>query len=80
MILEIGIIAGEILNFIEKKEHPFTLDDIKSEIDYSDDLILMSIGWLVRENRIFVKQVDGKYYFCCCKDDAVHCPDSNLSG
>ena len=78
MIMQIGLIAGEILNHIEKIDHPFTLNDIKSKINYSEDLILMSIGWLIRENLVFVTQVDDKYYLCCCKDDAVHCPDGNL--
>ncbi len=77
MIMEIGLIAGEILNYVEKIEEPFSFDDIKSKIDYPDDLILMSLGWLVREKHIFVKIVDNKYYICCCKNDAVHCPESN---
>lgn len=74
MIMKIGIIAGEILNFLEEVKEPFSVDDIKSRIDYPRDLILMSLGWLVREGHIYVKDIDNKHYICCCKGDAVHCP------
>ena len=74
MILELGIIAGAVLNFIEEIKEPFTIDDIKASLDYPEDHVLMSIGWLVREGLIFVKRVDGKNYICCCKNDSVHCP------
>ena len=71
--MKLGIIAGEILTSIEEKKEPFSVDDIKSRIDYPRDFILMGLGWLVREGHIYVKDIDNKYYICCCKDDAVHC-------
>ena len=75
MIIKIGIIAGEILNFLEEAKGSFSVDDIKPKIDYSRDLILMSLGWLVREGHIYVQDIDNKHYICCCKDDAAHCPE-----
>ena len=74
MITELGIIAGEILNFLEEIKGPFSIDDIKSKIDYPDDLILMSLGWLVREGHIYVKDLNHKHYICFSKNDDVHCP------
>ena len=74
MIIKLGIISGEILSLLDEIKEPFSINDVKLKLDYLDDHILMSIGWLVREGHIHVVNSNNEYYICCCKDDSVHCP------
>ena len=74
MIIRLGIIAGEILTLLEESEKPICVEEVKSLIQYPDDIILMAFGWLVREGHIHVRQKDNKRYICCSSEDKVHCP------
>jgi len=60
MITEIGIVAGEIWNFIEKKQS-VPLDAIVDELKRNRDLILMSLGWLSREGHVTLAPTDRGY-------------------
>ncbi len=60
MITEIGIVAGEIWNSLEKLGE-VSLDDIVKEIDRPKDIVYMSIGWLAREGHVLLKK-DGDAY------------------
>jgi hypothetical protein len=51
MITEIGIIAGEIWNYLDNHESA-TLDQLIERTGKSEKLILMSLGWLAREGHI----------------------------
>lgn len=51
MITEIGIVAGEIWNFIEKKQS-VPVDTIIDGLRRNRDLVLMSLGWLSREGHV----------------------------
>jgi len=62
MITKIGIVSGEILNFLEGTEHPVTLKAIIKGVGETKDIVLMSIGWLAREGYLQVEEVDGEYY------------------
>jgi hypothetical protein len=56
----IGIVAGEIWNFLD--DHGETsLDSVTNGIDKPEKLILMSLGWLARENHIIVTRKDDNY-------------------
>jgi hypothetical protein len=60
MIMEIGITAGEIWHFLEKKENEQAkLKDIIKGINRTEELVLMSLGWLAREGYVFI---------CCDKN------------
>ncbi|MBI4372259.1 MAG: winged helix-turn-helix domain-containing protein [Candidatus Omnitrophica bacterium] len=51
MITEIGITAGDIWHYLDKHESA-TLDQLVKGINKSNDLILMSLGWLAREGHV----------------------------
>ncbi len=54
MITKIGIVAGEIWHFLEKKDK-VDLEDIIKHVDCSREIALMSIGWLAREGHIILE-------------------------
>ncbi|MFH1772540.1 MAG: winged helix-turn-helix domain-containing protein [Candidatus Omnitrophota bacterium] len=60
MITEIGIVAGEIWNFLDKNGE-VTLTEIIDGIDRSQDIVLMSMGWLAREGHVRVNKHEGNY-------------------
>lgn len=51
MIIQIGIIAGDIWHYLESNETA-TLDLLVKETDKPRELVLMSLGWLAREGHI----------------------------
>jgi len=55
MIIEIGIIAGDIWNLLEKSGD-LPLAEINNRLGHKKDHILMSIGWLAREGHIIIKK------------------------
>ncbi len=60
MITQIGIVAGEIWSFLD--DHGKTnLKQLIKKIDKPEQLILMSLGWLTRENHIIVTKRKNHY-------------------
>jgi len=58
MITEIGIIAGEIWQYLDTHgEAP--LAQLVQGIDKPRDLTLMSLGWLAREGHVLVRVDSG---------------------
>ncbi len=51
MITEIGIVAGEIWNLLDKKQSA-PIDTIVDSLQRNRDLVLMSLGWLSREGHV----------------------------
>mgnify|MGYP001275458130 CR=1 FL=1 len=60
MITEIGIVAGEIWQYLEKNKES-TLSKIAKAIKRERDLVLLSLGWLGREGHVYI-QKEGKDY------------------
>jgi hypothetical protein len=56
----IGIVAGEIWNFLDNHGET-NLDSITNGIDKPEKLILMSLGWLARENHIIIIRKNDNY-------------------
>ena len=54
MITEIGIIAGEIWHYLDKRGE-VTLAELVHGIDKPRDFTLMSLGWLAREGHVVVR-------------------------
>lgn len=54
MIIEIGIVAGEIWHHLDQHGESQLRDMLKG-IDRPRDLILMSLGWLAREGHIILR-------------------------
>jgi len=60
MITEIGIVAGEIWQLLDRK-HEIYLSQITKEIDRPKELIFMSLGWLAREGHVILKKDNNDY-------------------
>ncbi len=58
MIIEIGIIAGEIWHYLDGHGE-VQFSDVVKGIDRPRELALMSLGWLGREGHVIVRQ-EGK--------------------
>ncbi|MBU4305704.1 MAG: winged helix-turn-helix domain-containing protein [Candidatus Omnitrophica bacterium] len=57
MIIEIGIVAGDIWHYLD--EHgEVTLKELTAGIDKDRDMVLMSLGWLAREGHVMVERTD----------------------
>ena len=57
MIMGIGITAGDIWHYLDGNQQVM-LEDLLKNIDYSRDLVLMSLGWLSREGHITIDDGD----------------------
>ena len=57
MITEIGIVAGEIWNLLDKKQAA-PIDTIVDSLKHNRDLVLMSLGWLSREGHVTLAPTD----------------------
>ena len=68
MIIEIGIVAGDIWHFLDQYGE-VTLSSLVNGIDKPADNVLMSLGWLAREGHVILQQVEGDYKISLRKDD-----------
>lgn len=57
MITEIGFVAGDIWQVLEKSGAPVTLRQLCRRIDAPRDSLLMSLGWLAREGHVVMEAV-----------------------
>ena len=55
MIIEIGIVAGEIWHYLDQHAEVRFRQVVKG-IDRPQSLALMSLGWLAREGHVLVRQ------------------------
>ena len=60
MIIEIGIVAGDIWHFLDQHSE-VKLQELIKGIDKPRDSVLMSLGWLAREGHVILQQVDDDY-------------------
>jgi hypothetical protein len=68
MIIEIGIVAGDIWHFLDQHGE-VTLTTLFSGIDKPRDNVLMSLGWLAREGHVILEQINGDYKIRLRRDD-----------
>ncbi|MBL7197869.1 MAG: winged helix-turn-helix domain-containing protein [Candidatus Omnitrophica bacterium] len=63
MIIEIGIVAGEIWHYLDNNGETI-LPNLINDIGKDRNVTLMSLGWLAREGHIILSQRQGKddYY------------------
>ena len=67
MIIEIGIVAGEIWHYLDQHgEVNFT--DLVKGIDRTSDNVLMSLGWLAREGHVILVKINNDYRISLRKD------------
>ena len=69
MIMQIGIVAGEIWHYLDA-EGKSMLSVIASAINRPNDLVLMSLGWLAREGHVLLEG-DKDYQVSLRKKDAT---------
>jgi len=60
MIMEIGIVAGEIWHYLDEHQS-VTLDQLAKGIKRPRDLVLMSLGWLAREGHVTLGTPESGY-------------------
>ncbi len=57
----VGVHAGYVWNLLSKKGK-MNLEDICKHVDCSDPLILMVVGWLLREDKIICEDNKGHIF------------------
>ena len=67
MIIEIGIVAGEIWHFLDQKGE-VSLQDLIKGIDRAPENIFMSLGWLAREGHVILVKINNDYRISLRKD------------
>ena len=60
MITKIGIVAGEIWHYLDAHKK-VKLSELISDLGYSKEVILMSVGWLAREGHIILEEEDSDF-------------------
>ncbi|MDP8233525.1 MAG: winged helix-turn-helix domain-containing protein [Candidatus Saelkia tenebricola] len=60
MITRVGIVAGEIWNYLEQNGQ-VPLSEIVSNVEQSEEIILMSLGWLAREGHVILEASNNSY-------------------
>ncbi len=60
MITEIGIVAGEIWNYLEEYNET-TFEKLKEATGRERDLLIMGLGWLAREGHIIMEKSEDDY-------------------
>lgn len=68
MITEIGIVAGEIWQYLEKYGET-SLSKLLEATQRERDLIIMGLGWLAREGHIILTKKDNDYRIVLRKKD-----------
>ena len=61
MVTQIGIIAGEIIQLLEKTNRPMTLLEVEIFTDHPLRLVDMALGWLIRECYVRIIHLGGEY-------------------
>ena len=69
MIMQIGIVAGEIWHYLDAQGKS-RLSAIAAAINRPNDLVLMSLGWLAREGHVLLEG-DVDYQVSLRKKDAA---------
>lgn len=65
MIMEIGIIAGDIWHYLDVAGEA-RLSQLLAALNKPRDLVLMSLGWLAREGHVKLEG-EGDYKICLRK-------------
>lgn len=60
MIIELGIIAGKIWQYLEKNKK-VSLSQLITDIEDDEKLLLMGLGWMAREGHAALEKENGEY-------------------
>lgn len=78
MILEIGVVAGEIIELIDKSERSLTLSEVLILLNRPIDIIYMALGWLIREHYVRVFDAGGEKRLVVINRDIPLCKDTHI--
>jgi hypothetical protein len=67
MIIEIGIVAGEIWHYLDQHGE-VSFSSLVKGLERSPDNVLMSLGWLAREGHVILVKIDNDYQISLRKD------------
>ncbi|MDD5281570.1 MAG: winged helix-turn-helix domain-containing protein [Candidatus Omnitrophica bacterium] len=67
MIIEIGIVAGEIWHYLDQYGE-VSFSDLVKGIERNPDNVLMSLGWLAREGHVILVKDNNDYQISLRKD------------
>ena len=67
MIIEIGIVAGEIWHYLDQHGEA-SFSDLAKGIERTPDNVLMSLGWLAREGHVILVKINNDYQISLRKD------------
>lgn len=61
MITKIGLVAGDIWDYLDHHDRADRLDNIITGLGEHRDVVLMSIGWLAREGHVVLQGESSNY-------------------
>ena len=61
MMTKIGIISGEIIAFLEREKRPLCVDELQFHLEEPREIILMSLGCLVRDGLAHIEKREPGY-------------------
>lgn len=61
MITRIGLMAGDIWNYLDVHHNADYLNNIVAGLGADRDLVLMSLGWLAREGHVVLEGLPTNY-------------------
>lgn len=67
--LSIRVNAINIWNIIELKNAEMTIQEIYTSLSISFEEAMLAIGWLAKENNIFIDNKDGRLILSKCHSD-----------
>ncbi len=69
MNLKLGIVSGEILTLFSEVKDPLCVREIKVYLGEPSDVVLMSLGWLIREGMVNSVIMNEEYFFRPVKEE-----------
>ena len=79
MIMKIGITSGEIISILEEENAPLTLVEIEMLVKESKNILLMSMGWLIRERLVHAEIINGTCFYTRRREEEGCCIRTTVS-
>lgn len=79
MIVEIGVVAREIIELIDKSKRSLTISEVLILINRPIDIVYMALGWLIREHFVGVFHAGDENFLFVVNRDIPSCKDSRIA-
>lgn len=70
MITKLGVTSGDILTLFDEVKGPLRIREIEVYLGEPKEIILMSLGWLIREGLVNSEYVNGEQFYYTTKVEA----------